>query len=363
MYFRKQWSGVDTPKGSPRLFNAYSGTGQRYTSSRITYVDVNGGFLGSSEPQEMSMGSTPPAWTANDEIDLLNKVAKRLKGHQFNAGVFLGTFHQSFNMLYSAATNLFGLYRAVRRGDVGGAVRSLTSVTFARNIQNPAKMRNFTKKLRARDISGAWLAAQYGWIPLASDIYEAAGALDSLLFRREIDLRVSKRVWSVIDDSTSPSLWTAPAVLERKVTLFVKLEENPGTLNGLGLLDPLSVAWELLPFSFVVDWFLPIGNYLEAKSYFCLAGPIYADRVDFWRNSVSSLSWIRRDWGSGWFVTQKPAYTKSVWGLLRTPRSQLVVPLPNFKAISQAMSLGHIKNAAALIHQLTDGLIQRKLKR
>jgi hypothetical protein len=28
-------------------------------------------------------------------------------------------------------------------------------------------------------------------------------------------------------------------------------------------LDPLSVAWELLPWSFVVDWFIPIGSYLD----------------------------------------------------------------------------------------------------
>lgn len=31
-----------------------------------------------------------------------------------------------------------------------------------------------------------------------------------------------------------------------------------------GLVNPLEVAWELLPFSFVADWFLPIGGYLNA---------------------------------------------------------------------------------------------------
>ena len=30
-----------------------------------------------------------------------------------------------------------------------------------------------------------------------------------------------------------------------------------------GLTNPLLVAWEVVPFSFVVDWFLPVGDYLE----------------------------------------------------------------------------------------------------
>jgi hypothetical protein len=30
----------------------------------------------------------------------------------------------------------------------------------------------------------------------------------------------------------------------------------------LGITNPALVAWELVPFSFVADWFLPIGNFL-----------------------------------------------------------------------------------------------------
>ena len=40
---------------------------------------------------------------------------------------------------------------------------------------------------------------------------------------------------------------------------------NPNLLlaNRLGLVNPLSVAWELVPFSFVVDWFSGVGNVLD----------------------------------------------------------------------------------------------------
>ena len=35
-------------------------------------------------------------------------------------------------------------------------------------------------------------------------------------------------------------------------------------LNNLGLINPFTVIWELMPMSFVIDWLLPIGNFLDA---------------------------------------------------------------------------------------------------
>jgi hypothetical protein len=38
-------------------------------------------------------------------------------------------------------------------------------------------------------------------------------------------------------------------------------------MSQLGMANPLSLAWELLPYSFVVDWFLPIGQFLSSLDY------------------------------------------------------------------------------------------------
>jgi hypothetical protein len=42
-----------------------------------------------------------------------------------------------------------------------------------------------------------------------------------------------------------------------------EMREELGFSRQLGLLDPLSVVWENIPYSFVVDWFIPIGDYLS----------------------------------------------------------------------------------------------------
>jgi hypothetical protein len=37
-----------------------------------------------------------------------------------------------------------------------------------------------------------------------------------------------------------------------------------GALSNHDLINPLSIGWEVIPYSFVVDWFAPIGNTLSS---------------------------------------------------------------------------------------------------
>ena len=47
---------------------------------------------------------------------------------------------------------------------------------------------------------------------------------------------------------------------------YMYFVDNPilFTLDQLGVINPLSIGWELIPFSFVVDWFVPIGDALQS---------------------------------------------------------------------------------------------------
>jgi hypothetical protein len=50
-----------------------------------------------------------------------------------------------------------------------------------------------------------------------------------------------------------------------KCVIHAKVKSESLTrLKQLGLANPAAIAWELVPFSFVFDWFVPVGEFLNA---------------------------------------------------------------------------------------------------
>lgn len=43
---------------------------------------------------------------------------------------------------------------------------------------------------------------------------------------------------------------------------------NLAMISQFGLANPLAIAWELVPFSFVLDWFVNVGDYLSSLTDF-----------------------------------------------------------------------------------------------
>jgi len=67
----------------------------------------------------------------------------------------------------------------------------------------------------------------------------------------------------------------------RNLTLVYELDNRGLTeLSSLGMLNPMTVAWELVPFSFVWDWWNPVGDYLnlmDADRGFIYRGGCWGD--------------------------------------------------------------------------------------
>lgn len=129
----------------------------------------------------------------------------------------------------------------------------------------------------------SWLAFQYGVQPLLSDIYGAYQLMkrvdkDYSTFRINVKATVMNdtvRIDTV--ETTASSAYTAiyggmgtcHVVSEGRAGAFVRLDYamvNPALveLQQLGMVNPVLLAWNLLPYSFVLDWALPVGNYLQS---------------------------------------------------------------------------------------------------
>lgn len=124
---------------------------------------------------------------------------------------------------------------------------------------------------KAKSAADLWLELHFGWEPLIQDIY--AGVM---ILQGPID---DKPVWGKaflwednFDRTDSANYYTVANQALRghvKCGCYVEVE-NPNLYKAtsLGLVNPASVVWELVPFSFVVDWFIPVGDFLGSFTEF-----------------------------------------------------------------------------------------------
>jgi hypothetical protein len=142
---------------------------------------------------------------------------------------------------------------------------------------NPRYFRYLKNKWRKDDFFNYWLEIQYGWKPALSDVYGAMEALHEREKEAGRGLVTVKASWRNNEDQRSllSDAWnnctydfTRVRKLEHKAYIrldFVQSNAPPtGTLAQLGITNPLELAWELLPWSFVADWFVPVGDYLSS---------------------------------------------------------------------------------------------------
>lgn len=110
----------------------------------------------------------------------------------------------------------------------------------------------------------------YGWKPLIEDFH---GVLDEGLrsyikhFQTFNAVTGSERTYvckGLVDDSGSNY---APYTVNRRETCRISITLNTDNLPGMAnwtSLNPVSIAWELLPLSFVFDWIVDVGSTLRS---------------------------------------------------------------------------------------------------
>jgi len=272
--------------------------------------------------------------TSNDELTLQSRLSEAVKGHQFNLAVSAAQGKQTTDMVVNAVQSIGGAIRDLKKGRFESAARR-----FGVN-QRPSK-------LSEKDISGRWLELQYGWKPLISDVYEAAKAYEAITNGPRVSrVSVSISREGLKNTSTSSFNWTGQGTVKERWRLVYEMSEQLSSARSLGLTDPLSVAWELIPYSFVVDWFLPIGSYLENLNTIPkLRGRFMTIKTRRFQCSAvqgpnPNVKWIN-----------KPTTFNSQFYFTRVVSTSLAVPKPSFESLTDAMSPSRIWNAIALVTQ------------
>lgn len=166
----------------------------------------------------------------------------------------------------------FGQTVATLAGIVKGVINPLTTVgNLLRRA--PMKGRRVKETLLLGDVPNAYLAFQFGVKPAMSDAYDLIELLKDQAMPYETKVSGTARGLRTYKVEKGSYDWSRDEAYACRVKTGCTVSvSNPNLFmaNQLGLINPVNVAWQLVPFSFIVDWFIPVGAYLS--SYSDLAG-------------------------------------------------------------------------------------------
>jgi hypothetical protein len=270
----------------------------------------------------------------------LIKARAALKNTDINLGVAFAERNATARLLGDTATNLAKSYRYLRRGQIRNAMDAL-GITSAR------------REPRGSNAPQRWLELQYGWKPLLSDVYGACKALET---RDRSDWSVTAKGrarQSIAQGKTYASIFDyGSGTAEGVCSAYCRIDAIPQngaiiSLASFGITNPLLIGWELLPFSFVVDWVFPVGSWLEGLDALLGYTDFQYSNTLFTKVNWSGTGKGRIDTGNGFFIENHYSESKSIVKVSREVSTH--VPLPQFPRIKDPRSLEHMANGLSLL--------------
>jgi len=177
----------------------------------------------------------------------------------------------AIDMMYSRVQQLLLFSRRLRRGDFNGAAHAL-GVRPDAGIQRRYK---FDARKDAKDYGNAWLEYHFGWEPLIKDIgntidilqQPVPGGVVSVKGRK---IEIEERFFQTINNSFKEyQIRELKGSVRAKAGVeFYVTDSDAYLANRMGFVSPLGVVWELIPYSFVIDWFTNVGDFLNQWSDF-----------------------------------------------------------------------------------------------
>jgi hypothetical protein len=230
-------------------------------------------------------------------------------------GVCFAEWRESAHMVEHRAKQVLGRARRVRSG--------------------------FRPRGKLRVVSDLWLEYSFGWSPLLSDIWSGFWALCSPI-NSGFPARGSSSFSTKLQSGTLPVIKKSRSHRIKMGAVINVTNPNLVMLERLGLLNPASIAWELVPWSFVADWLFDISSMLDSWSAF--AG--LSLTLGYTTDAQNTLISYESPYGSA-------SGTKlSIVRVTGVPSN----PLPNLAVLDNiGSSLHRAANALALATQIISG--------
>lgn len=290
--------------------------------------------------------------TARTDPGLINlaliRARSALKSTDINLGVAFAEANRTAKLVGDTTIQLAKSVQQLRHGEIRRAMRTL-GISSKR------------AEPKGASVPSKWLELQYGWKPLVSDVY---GACDALSKRDKSDWRVTAKGRATQNQTyvqTRSLNWantnghggSTTATVQRRA--FARIDALPAneiaiSLASMGITNPALIGWELVPFSFVVDWFLPVGAWLDSLDAMIGYESAYYSSSFLVRGVWSDVAAETRQVTASNYQEAFYQGSKTYVYLNRTASNS--VPIPRPPGFKDPRSYGHMANGLALLTQV-----------
>lgn len=213
----------------------------------------------------------PPVF--REFADLNNMLLDKLDNQTYDLGAILAESAETSKYIASRGLQVAKFATSLLSGNIPGALRAVGL--------SPDKIRRRVKKARregrgmhaASSLSAAWLEYNFAIRPLVGDISVASSLYSNpneVLRKINLTVTASKKValndtrYDIYNEG-SRLHYNVQANRRMSVTYSVVDAEQVAD-KALGLNAPLASAWELVPFSWVIDYVVNIGDFLRLSN-------------------------------------------------------------------------------------------------
>lgn len=250
---KDKWGKFDLPLS----FSSYR------TSSSITVGATIGSPLARTFDQSFCWISTPTTSSTNAHTKAYAKFDEQMRG-QAAWGVTLLQYRQTYDSLVNNITDLYRVFRDIKRLNFGA---------LHKRFKPPKGFKATGKRFADRVLE--W---RFGWQPLWEDIHVAAKALGRDLETDQLDpiIGIGSGFSTETSKYTNSGVYaevvetrTSKVMQVCKLTADIRIT-NPNALlwESVGMTNPALVAYEMIPFSFVLNYFINLEEYLKGLSPF-----------------------------------------------------------------------------------------------
>lgn len=363
-YYSRTWTGTRTP-GFGKLkakgllpVNGHTANIQEINEGQVVSYTFDGNFARfkiSNWARHKEIPAGPTFNTKTQNISL-RRLIDQTGGLNANLAQDVAQINQTTRLIATTAARLTNSVNALKRGNITGAVNALWD-------SKKPRFRKGGGPAKSKSTANNWLEMQYGWKPLLMDVH---GSMESLArfnlanslvqqVRSSATLRDVYRGPTFGWDSTytgqKSGEWEITTQSTFKYGMRYRLA-SPLTafLAQTGFTNPINLAWELLPYSFVVDWFLPIGPYLETLSAWDGLQFVDGYQVQFVKQSaVCRLAFSGTPVGSGPAVQASVGGSYSRTWIILTRTKLSAFPSARFPQLKNPFSTTHALNGLALL--------------